>query len=380
MTSLRFLLTWAAVEPQKGVYDDAYLAKVAERMQWAKDAGLLVVLDMHQDLFGEGFASGGGDGAPRWACDEANYAGFTPSSPWYLNYLTHDVTACYDGFWASDELRGHYAAAWAHVAEKLAGSTAVVGFDVMNEPYLGSHSLGSFEADTLEPFYASVVLAVRAVAPDWVAFLEPASSRNLGIATGLTPFSFRDVVYSPHSYDRDAESGKGFAPTHRAAVLQNLAALSAEASSLGAGLWVGEYGGVATAPGITPYMDAEYDGFAAVGGGSAYWAYDRSDGYGLLDVDGSEKKELLDVLVRPAPERVAGDAPTWTFDEQKRVFSLRYHALPSVSAPTTIAVPARVYGASYTVDCGGCTFEKQPGRLVLTSAPPGDPASVVVGP
>src|SRR5262245_47114112 len=33
--TVRFLMTWAAVEPQQGVYDDAYLDRVAERMQWA---------------------------------------------------------------------------------------------------------------------------------------------------------------------------------------------------------------------------------------------------------------------------------------------------------------------------------------------------------
>ena len=67
--SLRFLITWAAVEPTQGTYDDAYLDWVAERMQWARDAGLTVVLDMHQDVYGEGF---GFDGAPRWTCDESN--------------------------------------------------------------------------------------------------------------------------------------------------------------------------------------------------------------------------------------------------------------------------------------------------------------------
>src|SRR5689334_16207092 len=31
----RFVMTWAAVEPQPGVYDDGYLDQVAERMDWA---------------------------------------------------------------------------------------------------------------------------------------------------------------------------------------------------------------------------------------------------------------------------------------------------------------------------------------------------------
>ena len=36
--------------------------QVAERLCWAHDAGLVAVLDMHEDIYGEGF---GFDGAPR---------------------------------------------------------------------------------------------------------------------------------------------------------------------------------------------------------------------------------------------------------------------------------------------------------------------------
>lgn len=83
MTSIRFLISWAGIEPEKGKYDESYLDGVALRVGWARDAGLTVVLDMHQDVYGEGFATGGGDGAPRWTCDEARYEAFTPvpSSP-----------------------------------------------------------------------------------------------------------------------------------------------------------------------------------------------------------------------------------------------------------------------------------------------------------
>src|SRR5678816_4392146 len=63
MTAIRFITTWSAIEPTDGAFDEAYLDALATRMQWAADAGLAVILDMHQDLYGEGF---GFDGAPRW--------------------------------------------------------------------------------------------------------------------------------------------------------------------------------------------------------------------------------------------------------------------------------------------------------------------------
>ena len=237
-----------------------------------------------------------------------------------------------------------------------------------------------FEAEVLQPFYVDVVAAVRAEAPAWVAFLEPASSRNLGVATGLVKLPFGDVVYSPHSYDRDAEGGSGFDPAHRDAILDNLAALAAEARSLDAALWIGEYGGVASAPGITAYMDAQYDGAAAVVAGAMYWDYGRDDGYAMLASDGSEKAELLDVLVRPWPERVAGDPVSIAYDEAASRLEVTYRPDRRSAAPTEIAVPERRYPGGYAVECGGCETERAPGLLRVLTAPAGEVVSVIVTP
>src|SRR5262249_49782624 len=153
----------------------------------------------------------------------------------------------------------------------------------------------------LGPFYAQVVGAVREAAPHWVAFLEPSASRNGGIGTTLAPSAFPDVMYAPHSYDTTAESGGGFDPSHRQMILDNVADLASEAQTLGAGLWVGEYGGTAASPGIVDYMTAQYDAAGAVAAGTMYWAYDKGGGYSLLDTDGTERATLVDTVVRPYP-------------------------------------------------------------------------------
>jgi hypothetical protein len=106
ISAIRFLIEWAAIEPQRDQFDDAYLARVAGRVQQAGEAGLLVVLDMHQDVYGEGFV--GFNGAPRWTCDESRYAAFKPRDPWFASYLDDNVLACVDGFYQSPELRAHY--------------------------------------------------------------------------------------------------------------------------------------------------------------------------------------------------------------------------------------------------------------------------------
>lgn len=361
--TLRFLITWAAVEPSPGVYDDAYLDWVRERMQWAHAAGLTVVLDMHQDVYGEGF---GFDGAPRWTCDASYYEAFVPRDNWILNYADPNVLACYDHLWTDPALQGAFAAAWGHVASRLAGEPAVVGFDPLNEPHWGTYPVAMFEVDRLQPFYARVIDAVRAHAPTWIAFAEPAASRNLGFATKLAPFEIPDVVYAPHMYDPAAELGGEFDANRRESLMATATDLAADAQRLGLPLWIGEYGGIGTSAQIGAYMDAAYDGAAGAFAGTMYWSFDRSDGYGMLDPEGNEKPALLDAIVRPYPARIAGVPLAWEYDDATRTLSARWQPEAEVTAPTVVVTPARVYPNGVDVACDGCTVVHGDGEVEIS--------------
>lgn len=341
LNAVRFLITWAAVEPEDGRFDDAYLAAVADRLAWADAAGLLVIIDMHQDLYGEGFGPPVGDGAPRWTCADERYQDFTPRSPWFLGYTDENVRACFDRLWSDRAER--LVAAWAHVAERLAAAPAVIGFDIINEPHWGSADIRAFEPDVLTPVYARVIDAVRARAPHWIPFVEPSSARNLGVsfATRLGKVA-GPLVYAPHAYDPLAESGTGFDPTRAADLAFNIMSLAEEAHGLlpeGAALVLGEYGGVARLPGIHAYMDTVYDAAGAVAAGSFYWHYGRDDGYGLLDAEGHEKPELMSAIARPYPARIAGDPVSYAYDEEKRRLTVAYHPDRSLDAATVILGP-----------------------------------------
>jgi endoglycosylceramidase len=372
---VRFLVTWAGIEPEKGNYDAQYLDEVATRVRWAKEAGLLVVVDMHQDLFGEGFA--GGDGAPRWACPEENYTAFQPTVPWFYGYLDKNVMSCVDALYDNAELRSHFVEAWRRVARRLAGEDNVIGFDPINEPHWGSFAILAFEQERLAPLYTEVAGAVRESAPDWLLFAEPGASRNVGYASNLPKLSVEGVVYAPHAYDQDAESGKGFDASRREAILKLVGDLRSEADAMGAALFIGEYGGQADKPGITPYMDAQFDAAGAAAASSMYWAYDKDNGYGLLRPDGTEKTELADVLARPYPSRVAGALLSYAFDETNGQTTIRYRPDRGTKEPTEIVVPARSAAAGVDVACS-CEVENMPGLVRLKTAPPGDEVTVVL--
>lgn len=376
MTAIRFLITWSAVEPNPGQFDDTYLAWVKERMGWAHDAGLSVVIDMHQDVYGEGF---GFDGAPLWTCDAANYQGFQAKQPFGINYADPKVMACFDHLWTDAGIQREMAAAWGHVAEVLADEPAIIGFDPINEPSWGSQAIATFEPVQLQAFYEQMIAAVRAKAPRWVAFVEPSSTRALGFSTKLTKFTSPDVVYAPHLYDVQAESTGMFDPAHAAALLDTAMDLQRDADTLGTPMWIGEYGGHHDDPQIAAYMGTIYDGVSAVSAGSMTWAYDKGGGYSLLDAQGAENAELVAAIVRPAPALVAGTPQGWTFDPASRVFELTWHADPGVTAPTVILAPARLYPSGVNVECGGCTVERV-GNEVRLGAVSADPAVARLSP
>jgi len=139
--SVRYLIVWEAVEPQPGRYDDAYLDQVAERLQWCRQAGLRVVLDMHQDLYARKY---GGDGAPAWACLADGLTHNPGSSGWFMGYLSPAVMRAFDNFYANKPtpdgvgILDRFVAMWQHVATRFRGDANVVGYDILNEPAYGS--------------------------------------------------------------------------------------------------------------------------------------------------------------------------------------------------------------------------------------------------
>lgn len=253
MNCIRLAIFWDGLEPQPGRLDKAYLDRIAQRVAWAKAQGLYVLLDMHQDLYSVKFS----DGAPAWATlDEGKP--FTRTGVWSDAYYSSEaVQAALDHFWENSAapdgmgLQDHYARVWKFVAERFHDEPAVIGYDLMNEPFPGKDaqrvlqatlqrlaemlaaSMGTkapkpeelfameatpqgrrqiaewlkdmtlftgmlepatpimqdFERGRLIPMYARARKAIREVDSRHILFLEPATSANMGIPSALTPLT-----------------------------------------------------------------------------------------------------------------------------------------------------------------------------------------------
>ncbi|GAB2826764.1 hypothetical protein GCM10022221_26070 [Actinocorallia aurea] len=348
--SVRYLIQWKNVEPEPGLYDEAYLDAVAERVGWYREQGMHVILDMHQDIYGPAACDGAGNGAPAWAT-VTDGLGCTPQDPWVLTYLQPAVVRAYDHLWNNrgthPELARHYAAMWRHVAERFADDPAVLGYDLMNEPFGGTRHFGFFEGPVLTPFYQRIVEAIREVDPDGWIFVEPESVNanqgapsSLGAVTDPRPGPPR-IVLAPHFYPGGVDLGGSYEGAAKLLVRAQFALwkrnMPAAARRLNTPMWLGEVGGMGPdAPGAADFTRDWLAMADDLGIGWAYWSNDPGSA-GV--VDGEGKPTLFaGLLARPYARAIAGTPTGMSSSDGALTVSWRTKA--GVTGPTEIWFPS----------------------------------------
>ncbi len=254
---VRLVLNWSQLEPTPGLYSKTYLARVAQVVSWARQQGIYVILDMHQDQFSRYILpadakvappgctpSGGSDGAPAWAVQAGGQAG---CALYGIDELNPAESAAFANFWQNSPVPGsqgqapgtglqdHYIGALAALARRFVGDPSVVGYELMNEPQPGSKgslpAANGYQASSedLYPFYTRAVEALTGVrdgrptcpaaAPTSLGdacaypqqatvsrqsiFFEPLAYRNLVDFSPQVsePFtSYPNIVFAPHVY------------------------------------------------------------------------------------------------------------------------------------------------------------------------------------
>ena len=139
MNVVRLGISWAAVQPQRGSdgFDLDYLAKLKRLVERCEQAGLYVVVECHQDLFGEKFS---GDGALPFpfpmSLSRAEYTD-GKSMPTNMNYsdnwgLLHGADAVTRAFWGlytdDNGIQEEFVRFWQKLAETFTGISNVIGY------------------------------------------------------------------------------------------------------------------------------------------------------------------------------------------------------------------------------------------------------------
>jgi endoglycosylceramidase len=360
---VRFLIFWDAVEPAPGQYDEAYLDRVAQRIEWFANVGVYVILDMHQDVYGHFDSEGkplGFDGAPPWAALTDGLL-HRIVNPWNLTYFQSGVKRAFDNFWndmgPNKDLQEHYAAMWAHVAERFKGHPWVLGYNLMNEPFAGSAAGGfaftdpeisrEFQGTLLRRFYDRVIASVRQVDPDGWIFYEPLA---LPVNNGGPSYLGRladprtgdnRLVYFPHLYAIGPELRLRYDPANTPELDSWIHERGGELTELKVPMQVGEFGLPWDAGGDPlGYLQKILNAADEITSGWAYWAYDPGN---WAPIAGSDLHETpnANILVRAYPQRVAGRPIRYGYDPKTRVLDVTFVDQPGVSGATEIYLPAR---------------------------------------
>lgn len=341
MNSIRLGIFWDGLEPEPGKIDSLYLKQLDSLILRAEKAGLYVLLDMHQDLYSEKY---GGDGAPDWACLDEGKPNTIIGGSWDDAYFTSPaIQTAFDNFWKNKKVsdgmgvQDHLINVWRTVAERYAESKTVIGFNLMNEPFIGSainqvleayfkkilsineeHALldisteeellelwlssdgraqvmqllenkewykqvmdasepiyKEFEEKHLQSFYDKAYQEIRSVNSRHLLFLEPSVSANIGVKSFLKNNFGNRLVYSPHTYDivTDTDHQASFSKDRLELILNRH---HEKNNSLNVPLVMGEWGAFYGAD-SSVIEQAEYllDYMKAIDSGHFYWSFEK---------------------------------------------------------------------------------------------------------
>ncbi len=233
--AIRLGVMWPAVETAPFKADHTYLSKISQLIGDLGDAGIGVIVDLHQDLLSERFC---GEGAPQWLIPShfdhewlfpkpiKGWTAYTldgqgnPSrtdcakAPFFEYYMTEAVGKAFDALYANTPLHpstekplDHLEFFWTTVAGALKQHDNIIAFELLNEPWTGDaigHPTqlarpGHVEKTKLDPVYRRLSSAVRAAAPGHKVMFEPLVSSWWWYGAS-TPGPATEHIFSYHLY------------------------------------------------------------------------------------------------------------------------------------------------------------------------------------
>lgn len=396
-TTVRLGLIWKAVEPEPGVYDDAYIESIRQTAELLAAEGVYSLLDFHQDLYSERFQ---GEGAPDWAVQDDGLPA-QPAAGFPFNYFAMPALwRAFDHFWKNDPgpggvgLQDRYAAAWSHVAEAFSTTPGVMGYDLFNEPWPGTGyaicmnpgGCPGFDKK-LSAFAQRVTDKIRTVDQDTISFYEPNVLFNSGARTSVK-VNDANLGFSFHSYCLADLLGGSFPldlDRPVCTVLDRIlwANMERHVRQRDVTPLLSEFGASDRLKSLAEMVDRA----ASHRTGWQYWAYcgcgdptttGGNDKQALVfdpqqpPTGANVKTDKLKVLAIPHPTAVSGTPVSYAFNRTSGRFTLTYSTLKAAGggrfadgAQTTIAVPALHYPDGYTVEVAGGTVVSAPNASEL---------------
>ena len=410
MNVLRLGFHWHMIERTPGQYNMTYINILIDFVDRLNKHNVHVILDMHQDCwsplycgahglpaaYSHGYSSdydAHGSKAypiplltPQYApnggmsnCDDVDKKVFG----WASCYATYAIGAASQRLYDNDKgVLDRFGDFWKLIANKVKDFPNVIGYELLNEPWLGDAPL-SFEEfiptnhhwdlwfptiadkNNLQKMYIELHNQIRTVDNTSVIFFEPATGGNF---LDAFPVGFTQGPGGPEYNDRQALAYHVYCPfidsKNASSFIQHIIAeLTTDAcdllndamydvrhhdtKKLGHAGFLTEFGnnGLGITPEILNFATKKMDEFMH---GWTYW-------YLAPDTNMRNSTEI-EALARPYPQKIAGTPTSYSYDPAKRVFVLEYMPcteIPCVNKPTEIFTSknyAFSSGMTYKVD------------------------------
>jgi endoglycosylceramidase len=382
-----------AADPYRAAAVRTYLARTDRIVKLLAQAGIRVVLDMHQDAWGSVFSNRAGttpwngEGAPPWAtCTDGKT--FTAPTGWQAAYGDPAVSAAIHNFFSNDvsgDLQGQFARVWTAVARYFRGNADVLGYEMYNEPtdfaspdfdrelqcdYGGpAHEPLSCTQSGAQALRNGWIGAIQATDSRHVVFYEPAVTTDFGApeTIGITePLRFHRVALAFHMYASDAATALAQVASERAKTKTDQPG--------GPPSIMDEFG-------ATSQTQQTANTVTLAGHEDLSWSY--WSGFQLHDPTGDPGEGLLNEQTRrpdaakaralavPYAFATAGEPGRESFNAATRAFSYTYGVVRAIHAPTEVMVPLYTYPLGYRVRVRGATVvsAKRTSLLELRSKP-----------
>jgi len=402
MNVVRLGVMWVAVEPVKGQYNTTYLESVRELTDTLGKNDISVIIDMHQDVFARKYC---GEGFPTWVVDDikashqcsgiigtvAHWLGICKTFDDYhfeldsqgdplikdclknmfsFYYPMTEVSSSFQAFYDSSDLQDRFAAYWKKLAETFVDAPNVLGYDFLNEPWVGDIWKditrlipGKVDKEVLQPMYQRINKVVRTVDDKKIVFFEPVQDDKVGILGGfIFPVGFTETPGSAEYDDRQmlnfhvyccqkgASACKGGEPSLKEAPAcakwnhGTVKQRTNDAISLNVGSFLTEFGACFNTDACTQEIKSVTEAAESKFVSWAYWQYKAFGDYttsgsykeGLFNTDGTPQDKKVTALARSYAPIVAGVPTLMRYNIETNAFGLEYQCDPTIKAPTSI--------------------------------------------
>ena len=404
---------WHMVEPEAGVYNETYINSLVEYVSLLNQSGVHVILDMHQDCWSPLYCHS--HGVPSEYAQPYNSSDYAPGGPkaypepvakpqygpdgkmtncadvgkfvfgWSSCYFTYSIGAAAQRLYDNEQgILDRFGEFWRLIASRVMKFPNVLGYELLNEPWLGDAPLSLGELDpvvnpnhwdlwfptvadqkNMAQLYRALHEYIRQVDNDSIIFFEPATGGNfldgwpVGFEAGPGGGAYNDrqaLSYHVYCLVLDTKPPTDFFQ-HLLEILSvdacdvlddvlydvrrddtnrlRLAGFLTEFGNAGTGL---------TAEEVIDFATGKMDEFFH---GWSYW-------YLSPDPSVRNSTEIM-ALARPFPHKIAGTPTFLNFDPKSKNFTLVYDT--GTTAPCS-ELPTEIY-TSLNYAYGGIEFGYQ---------------------